>query len=689
MSVLLAIAIVIAQGTAGAIWWWALRSRGSVSWAEVAGMGLALGTVASLITGVVLRPVMGPWGWSVPVAITAVVVALRVSWLKAQIRRAKLPPSHAVAIVVGSIAGLVIIIGNWIRVPLDAVSDRSYADIYFLEALSRSIARWGPGQSIFMDGGQLPYHWFTYGWVGQLATSAGTDSFFVLTRVLPIVAAIGMVLLAIAWTQLLGTKQPRWVPSLAAVLVVFAGYTGALYGSILNFDSPSQSLTTVWLLAFGFAVIVFLHGARWVLVGAVGLLAVALVGGKVSHAAVAAASVVLLAVVGVLARTPWRLRAGIVLLVTGVAMGVTFLLVLRGAALEENITEVVAVKASTWQGLDPLVGRWGPVLGTIALALAVSARPAGLALLVGHRRWRTDPAVIFALGGFIAGLGALFVLREGVNETWFVLAASAPAGALSAVGVGEGLAWLRRQGLARPLGVTVGLALPISALVLILTWNWPIDPNSPAPRVLPWLAVVVPWLAAPLVSWLLFRRRALRASAGWKPVAVLSVGVIVLTSIVTRPAAAWTAARPITTEAGVVQPTAGNAAVPPSPTVVSLDHDRSAGASWLKDNASDDAIVATTNTGSAFLPAVTGLRTYLSGAPYQAGLGATGSRPEVERRSAIASALTSDEWESVIPELCGAEVDYFWIEGAAPIAATVTGEFVSENVAILSRSAVC
>jgi len=689
MSVLLAIAIVIAQGAAGTIWWWALRSRGSVSWAESAGMGLALGTVASLITGVVLRPVMGPWGWSVPVVITAVIASLRAPWLKAQIRRTELPPSHAVAIVVGSIAGLVIIIGNWMRVPLDAVSDSSYADIYFLEALSRGVTHWGPGHSILMDGGQLPYHWFTYGWIGQLAASAGTESFFALTRVLPVVAAIGMVLLAIAWTQLLGTRQPRWVPSLAAVLVVFAGYPGALYGSILNFDSPSQSLTTVWLLAFGFAVIVFLHGARSLLLIAVGLLAVALVGGKVSHAAVAAAGVVLLAVVGAFTRAPWRVRAGIVLIVTGVAMGITFLLVLRGAALEENITETLAVKASTWQGLDPLVGRWGPVLGTIALALAVSARPAGLALLVGQRRWRADPAVIFALGGFIAGLGALLVLREGVNETWFVLAASAPAGALSAVGVGVGLAWLRRQGLARPLGVAVALAVPVSVLVLILTWNWPIDPNSPAPRVLPWLAAVAPWLLAPLVSWWLVRWKAPQVSTVWKPVATLSVGVIVLTSIVTRPAAAWTALRPVTTETGVLQPTAGNASVPPSPTVVSMDQDRSNGASWLKDNASDEAIVATTNTGSAFLPAVTGLRTYLSGAAYQAGLGASGSRPEVERRSAIASALTSDDWESVTPELCDAGVDYYWIEGAAPIRDVVAADFDSENVVILSRSALC
>ena len=198
MSTLWVVAIVVAQGAAGAIWWWALRPRVSVSWAEVAGMGIALGTVASLISGVLLRPFLGPWGWSVPVGLTAGLVIIRGPWLTAQLRRTTMPPSHAVAIVIGVVSGLIIIIGNWLRVPLDAVGDRSYADIYFLEALARGITQWGPGQSVFMAGGQLPYHWFTYGWVGQLAESAGTESFFVLTRVVPLMAAIGMVLLAIA-----------------------------------------------------------------------------------------------------------------------------------------------------------------------------------------------------------------------------------------------------------------------------------------------------------------------------------------------------------------------------------------------------------------------------------------------------------------------------------------------------------
>ena len=696
MSILLAISIVIAQGLAGMVWWWALRSQRGLSWAEVMGMGLALGTVVSLIVGVLTRPVLGTWGWSVPVAMTVVAVVFRLSWLKEQVARTRLPAPHAIALALGTLAGLTIIVGNWIRVPLNAVSDASYADIYFFEGLSRSVAQFGPRPSIFMEGGQLPYHWFTYGWVGQVAGSAGTEPFFVLTRLLPILAAVSMVLLAVAWTELVHVTRalPRWVPTLAAVLVVFAGYTGALYGSILSFDSPSQSMATVWLLGFGLAMVAFLRGGSWILLVAVVVLAAALVGGKVSHAAVAAAGLVTMAVVGSAVRAPWRFRAWVTLALSGVAMAITYWLVLRGAALDQNITEAIAVKASTWQGLDPLVGRWGPVLGTLALILAMSARPAGLGLLFQRRGNRTDPAVLFTLGGFLAGLGAVLVLREGINETWFALAASAPAGALSAVGLGIGLSWLSRRGVRHPLALALAVTLPISLLVLILTWNWPIDPQSPAPRVLPWLAAVLPWLAAPLLSWFALRRQAPLSPPAWQPIATLAIAVVVLSSIATRPAATWTATRPVNTQIGVVQPSVTTGSDTATTSVDSLPADRNAGATWLLDNAPRKSIIATTNTTSGFLPAVTGLRTYLSAQLYQAGLGAAGSREEVDRRASLIADLTSSDAEVALAELCDFGVDYFWIERPEEF---VDGldvdqgnvDFTSDQLVIHSRTGIC
>lgn len=692
MSMLLAIMTVVAQTAAGSVWWLALRNQPRMSWSEVVGMGIALGSIASLLVGVVLRPLLGPWGLVAPAIVTLAIVIARLGWLRARINTCQFPPAHLVAVAIGILAGLTIIIGNWMRVPLSAITDASYADIYFQEALARSIATSGPGPSIFMVGGELPYHWFVYGWIGQIGEAAGSEPFVMLTRLLPVVAVIAMVLLAIAWTTLLPIRAralPRWVPALAALLVVFAGYPGALYGSILNFDSPSQSIATVWLLGFGVALVQFLNGGSRALVIAVALLALALVGGKVSHAAVAAAGLTLLFFVGLIVHAPWVRRAGVVLLVSALTMGLAYLWVLRGAALEENITEALAVKASTWQGLDPVLGRWGVPLGTIGLLLAMLARPAGLIALLARKTQRTDPAVLWTVGCLIAGLGAVIVLREGINETWFILAASAPAGALSAVGIGVAFAALARDGLARPMLMALLIAIPISLVVMILSWNWPVDPESPAPRLLPWLATITPWLLAPIGAWILLQLRG--ATSDLRAVIALALGVVVLTSIGTRPAAAWTAQRPVLTQIGVVQPSTGEPApLPPgAPDPQAVDADRIAALQWLALNADPTAIVATTNPISAQIPAITGLRTYLSGALYQAGLGPTGSRMEVERRLEVLAGVASQNWNLQMDDLCAAGVDYLWVEGDAPIRRLTVFAFASTHVSILEQRAIC
>jgi hypothetical protein len=694
MSLLLACTFVLAQSAAGAVWWLALRHTARMSWAEVIGMGVALGSLGSLLAGVALRPVLGAWGWAVPALVTLVFVLVRPRWIATRLRMCALPGSHLVALVVGVGAGMLVVIANWIRVPLDAVSDGSYADIYFFEALSRSVTTWGPGPSILMTGSDLPYHWFVYGWSGQLAATAGTPPFLMLTRVLPVVAVIALVALAIAWTTTTRATPrsiPRWVPTLAALLVVFAGYPGALYGSIVNFDSPSQTFASIWLLAFGLTILRFLHGgSRWLL-PVIAVLGLSLVGGKVSHAAVAAAGLVVVTAVGVVRRAPWARRSGVVLVVAAVAMVVAYLWVLQGAALDQNLTETVAVKASTWQGLDPLVGRWGPVLGTLGLIAAMLARPAGLLALLGRKPFRDDPAVLWALGGLLAGLGALLVLREGINETWFFLAASAPAGALSAVGAGVLARDLAARGLRHPLGVAIAVTVPVSLVILAATWNWPIDPDSPAPRLIPWFAAVAVWILAPLGAWIALRLRTSPAGAGIPAVAALAVLVIVVSTIATRPSALWTTTRPVITDIGIVIPQASNVGggTQPSAAALATEEDRRAALAWLEDTANANDVVATTRPTSAQIPAETGLRTFLSGQIYQAGLGPAGSAAEVDRRAALVSELASTEWAPAIAELCAAGVTYFWVEGDAPVLGAVNPAFTTPSVAVFGRDQVC
>ena len=149
----------------------------------------------------------------------------------------------------------------------------SYTDLYFFEAVSRGLAEFGPAQSILMTGGSLRYHWFSYAWAGELAQTSSAVPFATITRVLPLVTLVGVSMLVAAWAARL--SRIRWVPTLAVLLVVAGGYAGALYGSVLNFDSPSQSMTTLWLLALLLAFVLVVEGTTSRVAGLVTVAALA------------------------------------------------------------------------------------------------------------------------------------------------------------------------------------------------------------------------------------------------------------------------------------------------------------------------------------------------------------------------------------------------------------------------------
>jgi len=690
MTLLAALVVVVQAGT-GAAWWALLRRRESISVLELLGMGLALGTFASMLTGVLLvtTPIASV-GWLLP---TIVVVPVAVwAWSRGLLRdfhvRAPLPESIAGA--VGLLGGLVLVIVNWSRVPLNAPTADSFADLYFFEALSRGLAEFGASQSILMSDGSLRYHWFTYAWAGDLAQVSGTAAFFVITRLLPIVTVIGVTAIVAAWSARL--SRVRWVPTLAVLLVVVGGYAGALYGSILNFDSPSQAMTTMWLL--GFAVVFLAYIAanlRWPALIALAALAAACTGGKISHALVAAGGAGLVVLIGVLTRARWWRRALVASVVAGASMVLTYLVVLSGVAVDRNLTETVAVKASTWQGLDPIAGRLGIALGTAVLLLAIVARLGGLGWLLARRTSRLKPDVLFATGGVLVGLAAMLALREGVNELWFILAASAPAAVLSADGIGSALRRVRRDNadgpLRRPLVWSIAIAVPASVACLLLSRNW-----AAHQALLNWLSPLSVWLLVPvgaviIVAVLGRDRRLIHVVA-------LSVAALALTSVATRPAAIWTASRPITTEAGTVQPVGTGLSEASSAVVVAVDgtteqqytwaHDAAA---WIAANTDSEAILATGDPISALVPALTGRQMYLAGELYQAGLGRSGELDDVATRSAASRAFAAAPSAETMEPLCSAGVDFVWLNGRVPLDGEDAVVFANDGVTLISLAA--
>ena len=668
LSLVIVVSVLALQTLGGATWWWLLRRGRVTSAAELVGMGLALGTITSTVSAIVLKPTpLSSTAWALP-AIAALLVALVVLCRKGrQIRPSSLDcQTHGElrALVLGVVVGMVPIWINWRRIPLGNATDSSFLDLYFLQALSNGLARFGGGESILMTGGSLRYHWLSYAWIGEIDQTAGLPVFAGLTRVLPIVALIGVSALAARWSAVLarGSRFAGWVPAVAVLLVVAGGYTGALYGSILNFDSPSQTLTTLWLLGLLITVVFYLQdGRRWLL-AAVAVLAAASTGGKVSHIAVAAGGLLLLSIIGLLTRQGWRWRAVVALVVSGISALFTYVLLIRGAAIDRNLVEDVAVKASTWQGLDPLPGTWGILAGTIALVLAALARVLGIAWLARERRWRTDPSALLALGGLSVGFVALLALRDGINETWFLLAASAPAAIVSAVGAISALAYVSERlgppGIRRALLLAIATAIP----ALILSMNIFSDEVRPFAH---WLATWMPWLVAAIGALFLTSRGS--DGSRLSLAIALAIFALVASSVLTRPSVWWTSQRQVFTETADVIPEA----FAPGSTDNSSASGGSIGlsrvhvAAELRALAAPKDVVFTNAPYSSFVPAYTGLRMYLAGERYQFGLGAAGDVGELrDRQSGISQVAADSTAASTL--LCPDDVDWLWWEGDVP-----------------------
>ncbi len=683
MSILLASAVIWVQIATGALILLLIRQINIRSRYAIVGLGLAIGTLLSMLSSVLLNSTaLQSVAWAIPSVFIAFICTLRRSALRDQFRKLQTQRNESLAVIIGLAAGLLLLVINWVRVPLSSIRAGSSVDMYFLEALSRGISQFGPDHSILMSGGNLRYHWFTYGWAGELTQVADLDSFVALTRFLPLVALIGMVLIAASWAasiRINSEVSPWWVPSLAVLLIVVGGYTGALYGVILNFDSPSQSITTVWLLGLVF---LFLHGLRTqsrtalIFIGfVICLLALGTTGGKASHAVVALGGIGLVVVASLLSRQNYWKRAVSLGLAAALGVGIAYFWVLFGVGVQENLSEVISVRASTWQGLDPVSGKWGPLLGTIALVLAVLARLAGTTWFFTTSAGRKSPELVYSLGAFLTGALALLSLREGINELWFLLAASAPIAVISAYGIGQAQVLLvNTVGKNKALLITLLTAGIASLVSLILSRNWVFE-SIPLnffqwPGILYWLAVVLVWLVIPLLAFLLLRkspktgRHSLRSIA--LPIFAVSASALVLTSILTRPSVLWTESRPLTTGIGIVQPSDPSAAdenQTPSGSGDSRGIEPGfKAADWLVSNSQVEDIVATNRPDTSFIPAFTGNQMYLAGERYQYGLGAADQRAEIERRSLISRSLTAGLDQLTLRTLCQEGIGFVWIE---------------------------
>lgn len=645
---LLSTCVVFIQGLSGALWWRMLRPERGSTPVELVGIGIALGTAAALISGL-----LAAW-WIAPAVIGIV-------WLWRSKYRP--PPRDLLPLDRASLSGVAVgltlgILGLLIAVrdyPLTwlGINSTYHGDMLFFEALSTSMSRFWP-ESIFMSGTELKYHSLVYAWVGQVTDASFAAPFVTLTRTLPLITLLAVVALAAAWARRLTLTW--WAPTLAVALIVTGGFVGAAFGTILNFDSPSQTFSIVWLLGFSITLLNYLRPrqSHWNLL-LLALLAIVMAGGKVSTSAVALGALLIMFLIALILRSSWLTRVGLVLLTTGFATFATYAILIAGSANAGGLgIWSLLDRASSVQGLNPVITPRGVIAGIIALLIAISIRWVGTIWFFTTKQARTQPVAIYAGGLAAAGIMSVALLSGGFNDLWFVLAASAPLSVLSADGFAHAISamgpsrrlnylWAFLWGLLSAFAVAAAWATG-STGVIGQGWRWAAAP----------LALVLGILGAIILG------------ARSKTVMVYAMAIFIVMAVISRPL--YLVAERFNPAVAQVMPQSLFAF--DTRFVQSLngelvaqwsDSQNTAGA-WLRNNALSGDVTATNVTYSALVPALSRQQTWISALHYQAPYGTSDNVEPALIREAESWAFINTPSEDTVAPLCAAGIDWIWVD---------------------------
>lgn len=686
------IVAVVGVQTWGGAYLWRLIGGRRISNTEMLGMGMALGTALAVLAGLIVHVTgLGNWGWWLP-SIAALAV-----WAVRRSRGTALTPVRPVdspgltALVVGAGVALIALWLNVVRYPLSWKGTWSsyHPDMLFFEALSTSITRLGPLDSIFLAGGTIRYHWLVYAWAGQVSLATGAEPFVVLTRALPFVVSAIAVLLAVAWTRRL--TSVGWAPTLAVLLIITGGYVGASYGTILNFDSPSQAFTSAWLIALAIAFLRLVRSSssrtqQLGLLAAVLIWSFAIAGGKVSTAAIAAASTAFVAVIGLVLRAAWwrSAMAGTAMIVIGSIAG--FWLIVSGSADPGGLRlGQLLDRASSVQGLNPIPGSLGILAGTAILIIAISFRWWGTLWLVGSPRSRWNPASLLAAGLALTAIGSIVMISGGLNDTWFALAASAPLSILSAAGVARAAAAIGAADVrirpSRTVVLATVAALVVSGMTIAL-WATGGSGGNVWQSTQRWLGPLVALALVIAVAALLARSASLtgRLVTRWFALVLL---VAVTAAVPFRLLGFAGSAFGVQPETGL----SADAFVPKDPfidaadtqAIVAWSDEWNEAGKFLRAGVSNGELVATNVTFSPIVPALSGVATFVSGIQYQAPYGRVDQLPELISREQQVLDFVADPTEAGLQGLCAQGVRWLWID---PTRSVPNREFPGVEVAV-------
>jgi hypothetical protein len=617
--------VVFVEVLGGALVW--RLARGSVGpyLVEQIGMGLAIGSLLTLLSQQLLRVTpLAAQAWWLPtgVAVLVTLVLLTLPATRGRLRMgddARLSIDEIGGVGVGLAAGALFIWYFWRGHPLGGSGWRHFwVDMPYHEALATSITTWGPGDNNLAVGTSVRYHWFVHAFAGTTTNAANAGPFVVITRVLPVLALLATVCLVWAWARRLSDR--RSVPLLAVVITTVAFNLATTipvdYMHELTL-SPSMAFGAVWLLAASLAFTEHVNGRiRWSLV-LLGLLTIGAVGGKSSNAPALFCGVGLAALACVrlpdVRRRVWPAFA--VVLALGAA---TFAVVLLGS--DGNLTFHPGATAQVL-GMLPGQGKRAVLVGTLATVLALSAKWTGLLALLPEGGTRRRPELWFGVGAAISGLLLAVALgHPGASQLYFPLSSGMIVSVISAWGLGEAL----RRMSGATLGAAVAVGVVAGGASVAFAHSIAVHGAGQSMATLPprytWLAPVLVWM----LPVALFLGAALRARM--RVFGYLGVGLVGVLSwgLVTASA--------VTGQVATVDLARAAAPGTPAPNFdLAWSGSQSAPLLWLRDHSATNDVIATNRQCSAPQPtgqpcrstqrwfltaALTHRRMYVEGADY-------------------------------------------------------------------------
>jgi hypothetical protein len=398
----------IGQIIPGALLWVLISKKRDVNFSEILGMGLALGSLLSLLSSQLLRVTeFGNISWAIPLVVSVPILIWKMFINSEPLvsKRFSSNIGYELKSYIPTILFGIVQLSIWFRWhPLKWSGWWKYhSDVPYFESLSNSLAILGTTGSLMDPSLESRYHWFAYAWVGSLTNSLNIESFVVLTRLLPIVAITMAATVAYSWASSMSKRL--WTPGIAALIVVIA--PGLSVGAFVMLRSPSSAMTVGWSLGFSFLLFEIIKGVtrQKVAYFALGLLASGIVGGKASNSVIFGAALVAILVASFTQERNLRnriLTSGILSLVV---IGMTFKLII--ASTESRSLTI------------------GLFLGFPGLLLTVLPTVLGIYGLSKYRQSNLDPLLCFTVSIFLVGALCSFFTHDVAGAQIYFLVSAA------------------------------------------------------------------------------------------------------------------------------------------------------------------------------------------------------------------------------------------------------------------------